>query len=69
MITGVARRLGVRALIGAGWSGRSAGVRDATTFITERVDHDLVLSRCRAAVHHGGAGTTHAVLRAAPCVL
>jgi UDP:flavonoid glycosyltransferase YjiC (YdhE family) len=63
MITGVAGRLGVRALIGAGWSGLAAGVRDEKIFITERVDHDLVLPRCRAAVHHGGAGTTHTVLR------
>ena len=27
-------------------------------------DHDAVLPRRRAAVHHGGAGTTHTVLRA-----
>jgi UDP:flavonoid glycosyltransferase YjiC (YdhE family) len=64
MITGVARRLGVRALIGAAGRGLAVGVRDATTFITERVDHDLVLPRCRAAVRNGGAGTTHTVLRA-----
>jgi len=63
MITGVAGRLGVRALIGAGWSGLAAGVRDEKIFINERVDYDLVLPRCRAAVHHG-VGTTHTVLRA-----
>ena len=28
------------------------------------VDHAAVLPRCRAAVHHGGAGTTAAALRA-----
>jgi len=64
MITGVAGRLGLRALIGAGWSGLAADVRDEKIFITERVDRDLVLPRCRATVHHGGAGTTHTVLRA-----
>jgi sterol 3beta-glucosyltransferase len=64
MISATARRLGVRALIGAGWSGLATGGHDETTFIADRLDHDLVLPRCRAAVHHGGAGTTHAALRA-----
>lgn len=27
-------------------------------------DYEKVLPRCRAAVHHGGAGTTHTVVRA-----
>lgn len=36
------------------------------TFINERVDHHVVLPRCLAAVHHGGAGTTHTVLHRAP---
>ncbi|GAA2068946.1 glycosyltransferase [Williamsia deligens] len=32
--------------------------------VVETVDHSTVLPRCRAAVHHGGAGTTAACLRA-----
>ncbi|RMI35207.1 glycosyltransferase [Nocardia stercoris] len=32
--------------------------------VVPRVDHGSVLPRCAAAVHHGGAGTTAAVLRA-----
>ena len=33
-------------------------------FHADRVDHGAVLPRCVAAVHHGGAGTTAATLRA-----
>jgi UDP:flavonoid glycosyltransferase YjiC (YdhE family) len=61
--------LGVRALVSAGWNDFSAG--DPGTSLDEKrvrvvgaVDHAAVLPRCRAAVHHGGAGTTGAVLRA-----
>ncbi|OGQ09703.1 MAG: hypothetical protein A2138_09615 [Deltaproteobacteria bacterium RBG_16_71_12] len=60
----VSTALGVRALVGAGWS--SLASRDATgrVFVAPAFDHDAILPRCRAAVHHGGAGTTHAALRA-----
>lgn len=58
--------LGVRALVSAGWNdfagaGSGAGER---VRVVGAVDHAAVLPRCRAAVHHGGAGTTGAVLRA-----
>lgn len=67
--------LGVRALVSAGWndfSSASAGagtgggsaVDDRRVRVVGAVDHAAVLPRCRAAVHHGGAGTTGAVLRA-----
>lgn len=58
---------GVRGLIGAGWSdlGRFAADLPEHLFLAATAfDHDRVLPRCRAAVHHGGAGTTAAVLRA-----
>jgi UDP:flavonoid glycosyltransferase YjiC (YdhE family) len=32
--------------------------------VVGNLDHDSVLGRCRAAVHHGGAGTTAASLQA-----
>jgi sterol 3beta-glucosyltransferase len=63
MITEVSTRLGLRALIGAGWSNVASDVGDSC-FVVSRFDHERVLPRCRAAVHHGGAGTTHTVLRA-----
>ncbi|MDR7276149.1 UDP:flavonoid glycosyltransferase YjiC (YdhE family) [Catenuloplanes atrovinosus] len=54
------RGLPARVLVGAGWDVRPS--RDL--FVTGALDHDAVLPRCRAAVHHGGAGTTAAALRA-----
>lgn len=56
-------RLGLRALIGAGWSDY-ASTRDDRIFVAPAFDHDRVLPRCRAAVHHGGAGTVHTTLAA-----
>ncbi|MCP2264242.1 UDP:flavonoid glycosyltransferase YjiC, YdhE family [Promicromonospora thailandica] len=60
-------QLGVRALVSAGWndfSAVAAGGTGARVRVVGAVDHAAVLPRCRAAVHHGGAGTTGAVLRA-----
>lgn len=66
MVASVTRAKGLRALIGAGWSqlelDANAGMEHV--FIAPAFDHDRVLPACRAAVHHGGAGTTGAVLRA-----
>ncbi|MBK7941775.1 MAG: glycosyltransferase family 1 protein [Flavobacteriales bacterium] len=48
--------------------GREHGHRDL--LVVHRVPHDLLFPRCAAVVHHGGAGTTHAVARAgAPSVV
>lgn len=63
LVRDVARDLGVRALVGAGWSAYRDVVDDGV-FVVGAFDHDVHLPRCRAAVHHGGCGTTHAVLRA-----
>ena len=49
---------GVRGIVGAGWSD-FADVRDETLYVVGEVDHQSLLPRCAAAVHHGGAGTTH----------
>jgi sterol 3beta-glucosyltransferase len=65
MFVDVARTFGLRALVGAGWSEVPPGVSaDGDVFVSAGFDHDKVLPQCRAAVHHGGAGTTHAVVRA-----
>jgi sterol 3beta-glucosyltransferase len=51
--------LGVRGILAAGWSELdSAG--DESLFVVGEVDHQSLLPRCAAAVHHGGAGTTAA---------
>jgi UDP:flavonoid glycosyltransferase YjiC (YdhE family) len=66
MVASVTRAKGLRALIGAGWSqfAPEASADMKHVFIAPAFDHDRVLPACRAAVHHGGAGTTGAVLRA-----
>ncbi|WP_238423495.1 glycosyltransferase [Gordonia sp. 'Campus'] len=58
-----ARVLGVRCLIAAG-DARGVDPDDPDVFYAGGVDHASVLPRCVAAVHHGGAGTTAAGLRA-----
>ena len=55
--------LGVRGILAAGWSELDAA-SDDTLFVVGEVDHQSLLPRCAAAVHHGGAGTTHASLAA-----
>jgi sterol 3beta-glucosyltransferase len=62
----VTEKLGVRAVVGAGWTNLDAvkqGLPDRVR-IVDAVDHDWLLPRCSAAVHHGGSGTTVAALRA-----
>ncbi|MFC3960976.1 glycosyltransferase [Nocardia jiangsuensis] len=63
----VTAELGLRVLVAAGWGGL-----DGTGFaahgdrirVVRSVDHAVVLPRCVALVHHGGAGTVAAGLRA-----
>ncbi|MDP9794713.1 UDP:flavonoid glycosyltransferase YjiC (YdhE family) [Catenuloplanes nepalensis] len=59
-LLGMIRDLPVRVLAGASWDVPPS----RNLFVTGALDHDTVLPRCRAAVHHGGAGTTGAALRA-----
>ena len=63
MVRTVSRRLGCRALVVAGWS-KFADSGDHDLRIVPAVNHRRVLPQCVAAVHHGGAGTTAAALRA-----
>jgi UDP:flavonoid glycosyltransferase YjiC (YdhE family) len=55
--------LGARGIVAAGWSALSAA-GDETLFVVDEIDHQSLLPRCAAAVHHGGAGTTAASLAA-----
>jgi UDP:flavonoid glycosyltransferase YjiC (YdhE family) len=64
LIGKVSSALGVRALIGAGWSFAAGGSEDGQVRVVAELDHEAVLPLCRAAVHHGGAGTTASSLRA-----
>ena len=58
------RAAGLRVILDNGWSG--AGLAGASNVFTlsSFVPHDWLFPQMRAAVHHGGAGTTAAGLRA-----
>ncbi len=68
-------RRGHRVLVAGGWSrlgvtdgggvdgGAASELRDGVRWV-DQVDHRAVLPRCAAVVHHGGAGTVAAGLRA-----
>ncbi|MGL6234580.1 MAG: glycosyltransferase [Segniliparus sp.] len=64
MFADICKRNGQRGLVVAGWS--DLAVRDLGDHVrvVEAVDHATILPLCKAAVHHGGAGTTAACLRA-----
>ncbi|MDX6258987.1 MAG: sterol 3beta-glucosyltransferase [Kribbellaceae bacterium] len=60
MIEKVAATLGVRALVNL----KASTTNDSAVRVVGNLNHDAVLPRCRAAVHHGGAGTSATSLRA-----
>lgn len=57
------RQAGVRAVLLSGWGGLAQVTRD-DVFVTAEAPHDWLFPRMAAVVHHGGAGTTGAALRA-----
>lgn len=57
-------RAGQRAIVASGWGGLEAGPSDEAVHVIRGAPHGWLLPRCSAAVHHGGAGTTDASLRA-----
>ncbi len=58
------RQSGVRAVVCAGWGGMELPPDDGQVLGIEGAPHAHLFPRCRAVVHHGGAGTTAAGLRA-----
>jgi sterol 3beta-glucosyltransferase len=58
------RQSGQRGVIATGWGGLSRSDLPGEVFVTEAVPHDWLFPRMSAVVHHGGAGTTGAGLRA-----
>lgn len=57
-------RSGQRGILATGWSGMSKIDNTDELFILESVPHSWLFPRMAAVVHHGGAGTTAAGLRA-----
>jgi sterol 3beta-glucosyltransferase len=58
------RRANVRGLLATGWGGMSAGDLPETVLAIDGAPHEWLFPRTAAVVHHGGAGTTAAALRA-----
>ncbi len=63
ILIGAARQAKVRAIIQTKREGSVEG-QDGSVYFVSWVPHRHVVPHCAAVVHHGGAGTTHAVLRA-----
>jgi len=63
LILEAVRRAGVRAVLLSGWGGL-ADVSREDVFVLKEVPHEWLYPRMAAVVHHGGAGTTGAALRA-----
>lgn len=57
-------RAGVRAVVHRGWAGLAESAVPAGVCVVGSVPHSWLLPRVALAVHHGGAGTTAAALRA-----
>lgn len=59
------QRSGQRGLLASGWGGLKANdPLPANVFMLEQAPHDWLFPRVSAVIHHGGAGTTAAGLRA-----
>jgi UDP:flavonoid glycosyltransferase YjiC (YdhE family) len=57
-------RNNVRAVIAAGWSGYKPEKLPDNIYAVDSIPHDWLLPQMAASIHHGGAGTTGASLRA-----
>ncbi|OBF25992.1 glycosyl transferase [Mycobacterium sp. ACS1612] len=64
MISAACAELGERALICSGWADFGDIPESDDVKVVPLVNHGAVFPLCRAVVHHGGAGTTAAGLRA-----
>jgi UDP:flavonoid glycosyltransferase YjiC (YdhE family) len=60
------KKSGQRAVLATGWGAMDGeeGPQDRQTFFLRHAPHDCLFPHMSAAVHHGGAGTTAAAVRA-----
>jgi sterol 3beta-glucosyltransferase len=58
------RSAGVRAVLLSGWGGLRSLPEADDVFCADALPHDWLFPRVASVVHHGGAGTTGAALRA-----
>lgn len=65
LLAGAASQAGVHAVIHQGWANLGAHLHDRPDVtVVGDVPHDWLFAQCDGVVHHGGAGTTGAALRA-----
>lgn len=57
-------RSGQRGILLSGWGELGAGTHPPDVFVVREIPHEWLFPRTVAVVHHGGAGTTGAALRA-----
>ncbi len=70
IIVQAVERVGERAVVGMGWSSVDKNVKlPDSVMLIGSVPHSWLFPRMRAVVHHGGAGTTAAGLRAGKATL
>lgn len=64
LVLDAVRRTGQRVVLLSGWGKMGASDLPSWAFVVESVPHDWLFPRVALSVHHGGAGTTGASLRA-----
>ena len=64
LVLAAVAQAGCRAVIAAGWGGLTPKALSPNVFALVEAPHDWLFPRMAAVVHHGGAGTTAAALRA-----
>ena len=64
LVTAAVRRAGMRAILLSGWGGLADVAAGDDIVMLDQAPHDWLFPRCAAVVHHGGAGTTGAAVRA-----
>ncbi len=64
-VLGAFAQTGLRGVVATGWGGIAAGsAASDDVLVIDGAPHDALFPRCAAVVHHGGAGSTAAGLRA-----
>jgi sterol 3beta-glucosyltransferase len=62
------KQVGQRGVLATGWGGLASSLRNqplsSDIFVTDNIPHDWLFPHMAAVIHHGGAGTTAAGLRA-----
>lgn len=64
LVLEAAKAARVRLVLLSGWAGLTPGLLSDDVLALRGVPHSWLYPRCRAVVHHGGAGTTAAAVRA-----